>query len=148
MTELRLHNQFGETLVHLLCKCRWFPGIIEIVQWLLDDVHLPLNVWDRHGRSPLHVACMVPSSEYLVDGYVQDSFALVRFLIRRAPELLLFEDNHGETPLDFITFPDYQECNEILETCLLDTPSSFSRIRQSLAPPTFSTVDDTDTNVK
>lgn len=135
-SELRLHNQCGETLMHVLCQSRWFPGIIEIVRWLLDEVDLPLNVRDCHGRSPLHVACMVTSSSgYLFDDCVQESFALVRFLIGRAPELLLFEDNYGYAPLDLVAFRDFPEWNDILETSLSDTPSCVSRIRQALSPP-------------
>lgn len=148
MSELRLHNQFGETLIHLLCKNRWIPGIIEMIKWLLDEVHLPLNVRDRHGRSPLHVACMVPPSCYLVDGNVKESFDLVRFLVARAPELLLFEDNHGETPLDLVSYQDCLEWNEILESSLSHTTSNVRRIRQSLAPPFSSTRTADDTNAE
>ena len=48
-------NSFGENLLHLACRM----GVPQtMVQFLVEEAHVPLNVRDRWGRSPLHNACL------------------------------------------------------------------------------------------
>jgi hypothetical protein len=101
-SQLRLHNLIGESVIHLICRWRRVSSAVATVRWLLDEVHLPINVRDRHGRTPLHAACMI---DYETTNNAQ--FGMVRLLLERAPELLLFEDNQGRIPLDLVPFQEH-----------------------------------------
>ena len=108
-SQLRLHNEIGESILHLICRRRRISrGAVAVVRWLLDEVHLPLDVRDRHGRTPLHTACMVGVPDIEVQGRNDAKFDLIRLLIQQAPELLCFEDSRGKTPLDYVPFEEHE----------------------------------------
>ena len=131
-SQLRLHSQFGESLIQLVCHWRSIPNALAIVHWLVDEVRLPLNVRDRHGRSPLHTACMAAaeSSQGVETSQQEVQFPFIRLLLERAPELLLFEDNHGKVPLEFVPFQDHEAWNSFFES--IDIEGLASSIRQSV----------------
>jgi ankyrin repeat protein len=82
-------NEFGENLVHLACRMGMRRSLLR---FLVDDVKVPLNVRDKFGRSPLHNACMA----------VLPNFDNLEFLLSRAPQLILFEDDSGKTPFEYV----------------------------------------------
>lgn len=129
-SQLRLHTQFGESLIHVICKWRSIPNAVDIVRWLLDEVDLPLNTRDRHGRTVLHATCMsAAESTRRISRDVQ--FGLVRLVLERAPELLLFEDNQGKTPLDLLSFQEHEAWNTFLDDRVME--AVVPHIRESMA---------------
>lgn len=137
-SQLGLHNQFGESIIHLLCRWRRTPSAVTTVRWLLDEVHLPLNVRDRNGRTPLHAACMLAAKRYDAEATTDAQFGLIRLLLERAPELLLFEDNHGKTPLDYVTVQEYKAWHAFfdgfgLASAVLSIPQSLLAKSEKMA---------------
>lgn len=84
----RLRNQFGESLMHLVCRSG-----LSSAEFLIKQVKVPLNVRDKFGRSPLHNACLAAIPD----------FNTVKLILQYAPKLVLFEDNKGRTPFDYIS---------------------------------------------
>ncbi|CAJ1945267.1 unnamed protein product [Cylindrotheca closterium] len=84
----RQRNSFGETLTHLVCR----SGLTS-AQFLIEKVEIPLNVRDKFGRSPLHNACLAAIP----------NFNTVQLILKHAPKLVLFEDNKGRIPFDYIS---------------------------------------------
>jgi Ankyrin repeats (3 copies) len=83
-------NQLGENLVHIACRL----GLdTEMVRFLVQDGGVPLNVRDRFGRSPLHHACMSARGP---------NFDTVELLLTHSSKLVLFEDDQGKTPFEYI----------------------------------------------
>eukprot|EP00537_Pseudo-nitzschia_pungens_P002368 CAMPEP_0172371842 /NCGR_PEP_ID=MMETSP1060-20121228/45103_1 /TAXON_ID=37318 /ORGANISM="Pseudo-nitzschia pungens, Strain cf. cingulata" /LENGTH=291 /DNA_ID=CAMNT_0013097599 /DNA_START=9 /DNA_END=884 /DNA_ORIENTATION=- len=87
--DLEARNQFGENLLHLVCRM----GLsLDILEYLVKDVKVPLNVRDRMGRTPLHNACMS----------ALPNFDNIDFLMRIAPKLAVFEDDKNKIPFELI----------------------------------------------
>jgi len=84
----RQRNSFGESLMHLVCRL----GLTS-TQYLIEEAKISLNVRDKFGRSPLHNACLAAIP----------NFKTVRLLLKHAPKLVIFEDNKGRTPFDYIS---------------------------------------------
>ena len=99
--ELRARNQFGENLVHIACRMGIFHGILT---FLIDDARVPWNVRDKFGRTPLHNACMsaIPN------------FDNIYYLLKKAPKLLIFEDDKGKVPFDVIPPRCYERWTRFL----------------------------------
>lgn len=90
-------NIFGETLAHLVC--RW--GMLDMFTYLVVDLAaVSLNVKDCHGRSPLHNACMAH----------RPNWALVGKILKEEPELMLYPDDFGALPFDYIQPCYHSEC--------------------------------------
>eukprot|EP00980_Cylindrotheca_fusiformis_P000340 scaffold90_cov105-Cylindrotheca_fusiformis.AAC.3 len=85
--ELSQTNQFGESLLHLVCRFGLNSG-----EYLVEEAKLPLNVRDKFGRSPLHNACLTPIP----------NFDTVLMILKNSPKLVIFEDNKGNTPFECI----------------------------------------------
>jgi len=81
-------SELGETLVHLACRLNKLQALTH----LLLVSGLPLNVKDQFGRNPLHNACSA----------VFPNFAVVDLLLSRSPDLVLYEDEKGKTPFEYI----------------------------------------------
>lgn len=105
--ELLERNQFGESLVHLACRL----GISEnVTAFLINEVKLPLNVRDRFGRTPLHNACLA----------AWPNFENIKLILDAAPKLVLFEDDKGKLPFDYIPKRNYGKWVRFLsEGCVL-----------------------------
>lgn len=88
--DLEGRNQFGENLVHMACRISNLK--LEVLKFLGEEVEVPVNVRDKHGRSPLHNACMsaIPN------------FDNVEYIMKKAPELAVFEDDKNKLPFDLI----------------------------------------------
>jgi len=84
----RQRNSFGESLMHIVCR----SGLASS-EFLIEQVKVPLNVRDKFGRSPLHNACLAAIPD----------FKAVALILKTAPKLVLFEDNKGRTPFDYIS---------------------------------------------
>jgi hypothetical protein len=96
-------NQFGETVVHLVC--RYCDDNVDMLRFVVEGRDLPLNVRDCHGRTPLHNVCMA----------VRPNMDKVRYIVTRHPELLLYEDFSGRVPLELVR-PEYHErCLQVLK---------------------------------
>jgi ankyrin repeat protein len=99
--ELSQRNQFGESLMHLVCRLS-----LSSVAYLIEEAKLPLNVRDKFGRSPLHNACLAPIP----------NFENVVLLLKHAPKLVLFEDNKGKTPFDNIPARNHGKWSRFLSS--------------------------------
>lgn len=87
--DLEARNQFGENLVHLVCRM----GLsLDVLKFLVEDAKVPLNVRDRFGRTPLHNACMS----------ALPNFDNIHFLMKIAPKLAVFEDDKNKIPFELI----------------------------------------------
>lgn len=87
--DLEVRNKFGENLVHLVCRM----GLsLEVLEFLAEDSEVPLNVRDRFGRTPLHNACMSANP----------NFDNIYYLMEKAPQLAIFEDDKAKVPFDLI----------------------------------------------
>lgn len=99
--ELQARNQFGENLVHISCRMGIFHGILT---FFVDEAKVPLNVRDKFGRTPLHNACMsaIPN------------FDNIYYLLKKAPKLLVFEDDKGKIPFELIPSRCYERWTRFL----------------------------------
>jgi ankyrin repeat protein len=103
--KLSQRNQFGESLMHLVCRLG-----LNSVAYLIEEAKLPLNVRDKFGRSPLHNACLAPIP----------NFENAVLLLKYAPKLVVFEDNKGNTPFDNIPARNHGKWSRFLsEKCIL-----------------------------
>lgn len=87
--DLGARNQYGENLVHLVCRM----GLgLDVLTYLVRDAKVPLNVRDQFGRTPLHNACMA----------ALPNFDNIDFLMQIAPKLAVFEDDRKKIPFELI----------------------------------------------
>lgn len=92
------HPDGNETILHQAAEHNWF----EIVH-LAVDRHLSVNLTDKNGNTPLHVAV------------ARGAWSTVEFLIRSGAEVWANNED-GQTPADRIN-PDYLE-SPIIEVAL------------------------------
>lgn len=97
-------NQFGESLLHIACRCDHLP----IVEFLLNDAKLSLRVRDLQGRTPLHNACWT----------VLPNYELLQLLIEEAPTHLFVKDARGNTPFRYIPKAQWEKCVAFLSNTL------------------------------
>jgi ankyrin repeat protein len=97
--ELSQRNQFGENLMHLVCRLG-----LDLVEYLVSVAKLPLNVRDKYGRTPLHNACLA----------AKPNFGNVVLLLKHAPKLVVFEDDKGNTPFEYIPARNYGNWSRFL----------------------------------
>ena len=100
MEELKQRNEFGESLLHLVCR----HGFKDCIEYLLKEANLPLNVRDKFGRSPLHIACLSHKPNF-------DNIILI---LKEEPKLVVFEDDKGKLPFDYISTKDYGRWSRFL----------------------------------
>jgi hypothetical protein len=98
---LKCSNRFGESLLHLACR----KGIVKVVDFLVNEVEVPLQVKDDMGRSPLHDAFWT----------CEPSFELIDIILKKCPDLLLISDKRGHTPLSYARQNDWAMWNDYLE---------------------------------
>jgi hypothetical protein len=112
---LKCSNRFGESLLHLACR----KGLLSVVEFLINEVGVPLNVVDDMGRNPLHDAFWT----------IEPNFELVDVLVKQCPDLLLVSDKRGHTPFTYarrnhwskwVTY--LKERSNILAPTLLNQP--------------------------
>jgi hypothetical protein len=84
---LKCSNQFGESLLHLACR----RGLLSVVDFMINEVGVPLNVVDDMGRNPLHDAFWT----------IEPNLELVDVLVKQLPDLLLVSDKRGHTPFSY-----------------------------------------------
>ena len=82
---LNICNRFGESVLHLACRKQLFA----VVDFLLNEAHVPAEVVDDYGRTPLHDACWTS----------EPNFDVVDLILDKCPDLLLVKDKRGHTPL-------------------------------------------------
>lgn len=98
---LQCCNRFGESLMHMACRRGW----TDLVKFLVTEAGVSLMVQDDYGRTPLHDACWTP----------EPNFALVDFLIKQVPELLILTDVRGHTPFNYVRKEHWSVWKEFLE---------------------------------
>jgi Ankyrin repeats (3 copies) len=84
----------GSSLMHLCCRL----GNFALLRILLQELHVPCQVADARGRTPLHECCGnrgIPS------------FEAVELLLNQDVRLLYFCDDEGRTPLEYIRKADW-----------------------------------------
>jgi hypothetical protein len=84
---LKCSNRFGESLLHLACR----KGLVTVVDFLINEVGVPVNVVDDMGRNPLHDAFWT----------IEPNLELVDVLVKQCPDLLLVSDKRGHTPFSY-----------------------------------------------
>jgi ankyrin repeat protein len=84
---LKCSNRFGESLLHLACR----KGLLTVVDFLINEVGVPVNVVDDMGRNPLHDAFWT----------IEPNLELVDVLVKQCPDLLLVSDKRGHTPFSY-----------------------------------------------
>jgi hypothetical protein len=84
---LKCSNRFGESLLHLACR----KGLLSVVDFLINEIGVPLNVVDDMGRNPLHDAFWA----------IEPNLELVDVLVTQCPDLLLVSDKRGHTPFSY-----------------------------------------------
>ena len=96
-------NSFGENLLHLACR---MGAPQTLVQFLVDEAHVPVNVRDRWGRSPLHQACWTGRPQ----------FNTLVYLLHHPVAVLQvrMEDDTGKVPFDLIPIRCYARWTRFL----------------------------------
>lgn len=84
---LNCSNIFGESLMHLACR----RSHLEVVNFLVHEVGVPLTIVDDMGRSPLHDAFWAPTP----------NFELIDLIVTECPDLLYVSDKRGDLPLSY-----------------------------------------------
>ena len=97
---LKCSNRFGESLLHLACR----KALVKVVDFLLNEIEVPVRVKDDMGRSPLHDAFWT----------CEPNFELVDILLEKCPDLLLVSDKRGHTPLHYARQNHWKKWNEYL----------------------------------
>lgn len=99
---LKCSNRFGESLLHLACR----KALVDVVDFLVNEVGIPLCVKDDMGRSPLADAFWT----------IEPNTELVDILIRKCPDLLLISDKRGHTPLAYARKEHWNHWNVYLNS--------------------------------
>jgi hypothetical protein len=99
---LKCSNKYGESLLHLACR----KGMTAVTRYLVHEAHVPVQVCDDFGRSPLHDACWTP----------HPNFDLIALLVSKCPDLLYLQDKRGQTPLQYIRRHDWKAWNTYLHS--------------------------------
>jgi ankyrin repeat protein len=94
-------NNFGESLVHLVCR----RGDHNLLRVLLQN-ECSLQVTDDFGRTPFHDACWGENP----------NFDLVQLILASDRDLINLEDTRGATPLCYIKPENYKKWVDFLET--------------------------------
>lgn len=97
---LKCSNKFGESLLHMACR----KGMVDIVDFFVNQAGVPLSVRDDVGRSPLHDACWTPSP----------NFRIISLILQRCPDLLYICDRRGHTPLSYVRQDQWTEWKSFL----------------------------------
>lgn len=99
---LKCSNRFGESLLHLACR----KALVEVVDFLVNEVEVPLCVKDDMGRTPLADAFWT----------TEPNMELVDIIIRKCPDLLFISDKRGHTPLAYARQQHWDKWNEYLKS--------------------------------
>ena len=84
-------NPQGESSLHLACRL----GNLEVVRFLVEEARVNIRVRDDQGKTVLHDSCWT----------TKPNFALVKYILNEAPELLFLTDHRGYTALQYVPHP-------------------------------------------
>lgn len=90
---LQCSNKFGESVVHTAAR----RGSYDVLEYFIQEAEVSIQVCCDSGRNPLHDSCWTG----------QPQFDCVRLLLENCPELLLFTDKRGFTPLEYVPKDTY-----------------------------------------
>eukprot|EP00339_Tiarina_fusa_P010866 CAMPEP_0117066606 /NCGR_PEP_ID=MMETSP0472-20121206/46592_1 /TAXON_ID=693140 ORGANISM="Tiarina fusus, Strain LIS" /NCGR_SAMPLE_ID=MMETSP0472 /ASSEMBLY_ACC=CAM_ASM_000603 /LENGTH=234 /DNA_ID=CAMNT_0004787755 /DNA_START=70 /DNA_END=774 /DNA_ORIENTATION=- len=99
---LKCSNKFGESLLHLACR----KGLVSIVDFLINEVGVPVQVVDDMGRTPLHDAFWTP----------EPNFEVVDLIVEKSSDLLFIKDKRGHSPLNYTRKAHWGEWSEYLNS--------------------------------
>jgi hypothetical protein len=100
-------NKWGNSL--LMLACRYVAETGEVVKLLLKRKAQVCVCCDA-GKTPMHDLCwMIKTPDQL------ELFKLIMFAAGPPRNLLLVEDHHGQTPLDYLSKDLYADCNAFIE---------------------------------
>lgn len=102
-----MQNKWGNSL--LMLACRYMGNTGDAVKLLLHR-QASVCVCCDAGKTPMHDLCwMIRTEEQF------ELFKLVMFAAGPPRNLLLVEDHHGQTPLDYLPEDLYEKCNAFIE---------------------------------
>ena len=81
-------NNFGESLVHMLCR----RGYTDMLLFLISEFNCAVQIADDYGRTPAHDAAWAPTP----------NFEIVKMLLDCDPHLLYIADARGSLPLSYV----------------------------------------------
>merc|ERR1711906_96901 len=85
--EMQASNRFGESLLHASCR----RSFTDTAAFFLDEARVSPRVRDDMGRTPMHDVCWSSAPNH----------AIMKLLVREAPEMLLTKDKRGHSPFDY-----------------------------------------------
>jgi hypothetical protein len=99
---LECSNKFGETLLHVACR----KALVPVVDFLINEVGVPVNVHDDTGRTPLHDAFWTtePNTE------------LIDLIVSKCPDLLFVQDKRGHSPLAYARRTHWGQWNKYVNS--------------------------------
>ncbi|GFH53509.1 hypothetical protein CTEN210_09985 [Chaetoceros tenuissimus] len=81
-------NKFGESILHLAAR----RGNAEVINFLLNEANISSTIKDDYGRTPIHDACWVVSTD----------FQIIQMFLMQCPDMLLIKDKRGFSPLQYV----------------------------------------------
>ena len=81
-------NKFGESILHLAAR----RGSAEVIDILLNEANISFTIQDDYGRTPIHDACWVVSTD----------FQIIQMFLEKSPDMLLIKDKRGFSPLQYV----------------------------------------------
>lgn len=123
-------NEYGDSLVHQLCRrgdedlvsvvLKCFNKVIDMKESPRNAVS-PFQISNFMGRTPLHETCCSPKTR----------FRIVDIILRCDPYLLIVTDQHGYTPLDYISIDQWPKWIVYLNAKFHE----YFREKSSMEPP-------------
>jgi hypothetical protein len=98
---LQCANQFGESVIHIVCR----RSRDDILEFLVSEVGVSLRLMDDLGRTPLHDAAWTD----------KPNFKLAALLLTREPDLIHARDKRGNSPLAYVPKQNWGLWNAFLE---------------------------------
>jgi Ankyrin repeats (3 copies) len=97
---LKCSNKFGESLLHLACR----KGLVAVVDFLINEVGVPVQVVDDMGRTALHDAFWTP----------EPNPEVVDLIVEKCADLLFVKDKRGHIPLNYARQAHWGKWSEYL----------------------------------
>lgn len=103
--DVNMQNEFGNTLLHIACRCRNH----DIVTYLVDNLSANINIKNIDGRTPVHLAAIYGASDksyYITNtdisrNKITNASDILNMLLNKNFNSIYIRDNDGMTPFDY-----------------------------------------------